>query len=281
LKSSGLHAAAAAGGVGTNLLLPVPVHSIHIGGGEMAGHADPWFELKVAAHRLRRFVSWGLHWRGFANGRAPAADFPCLLFRHESRLVREGEPMERGKRHNVALALPRFDGLVQHPGQLLSFCRLLGPITYRRGFVDGWELFGDRLGPGVGGGLCALANMIHWLALNTGMAVPERHRHPYDLFPDQERTVPFGVGVTIYYNYVDLQVRHALPGPVRWHLCLEGDTLVGEVWATQPLAAPVQVWETDHRFELDHDGRWRANRLWRRSGDAVELLAENRCRCLY
>ena len=245
-------------------------------------HRDRWFAARVAAEQAQGVARWAVQWRRFARARAPADGYPFLLYRHVSQLWRGEGEMEQGKLHNVAVALPRFQGIVQQPGEVLSFCRLLGPITYDKGFVDGWELFGDRLAPGVGGGLCALANMIHWLALNTGMTVLERHRHPYDLFPDNARTVPFGVGVTIYYNYVDLQVCHSLPGPVRWRFCLEdGGRLVGEVWSTRPLPEPVAVWETDHRFELERGMKWRMNRLWRRVGAQVELLAENRCRCLY
>lgn len=247
-------------------------------------HPDPWFTWKVQAHRLLRFARWAVEWPRFARRQAtdPSA-FPHRLFSHTSRLIRgdAADPMEQAKRQNVALAAPRLDNLVQRPGEILSFNWRVGPITYRRGFVDGWELFGDRLGPGVGGGLCALANMVHWLALNTGMEILERHRHPYDLFPDQGRTVPFGVGVTIYYNYVDLQVRNPLPWPVRWELKVVGDDLVGAVWGPAPLPAPVRVFETDHRFTVEQGIRWRSNRLWRQVGDQVELLAENRCRCLY
>lgn len=243
-----------------------------------------WYHMKVRAHQAARFVRWAAQRRSFARERAPdPAAYPHLLFRHTSRLVRgDGTgPMEAGKRHNVGLALPRLDNVVQRPGEVLSFCYLVGPVTPARGYVDGWELHGDRLGPGIGGGLCALANMVHWLALNTGMAVPERHRHPYDLFPDSGRTVPFGAGVSVFYNYVDLQVRHALPGPVRWHFRLEGDDLVGELRGLAPLPAPVRIWETDHRFEQQDGVRWRSNRLWRQIGDQVELVAANRCRCLY
>ena len=47
---------------------------------------------------------------------------------------------------------------------------------------------------GVGGGLCQLANMVHWLLLNSPLTVTELHHHSDALFPDERRTVPFGTG---------------------------------------------------------------------------------------
>ena len=50
---------------------------------------------------------------------------------------------------------------------------------------------------GVGGGLCQMANMIHWLILHTPLEVTELHHHSDALFPDVKRRVPFGTGTSI------------------------------------------------------------------------------------
>lgn len=44
------------------------------------------------------------------------------------------------------------------------------------------------------------------MALHTPLTVTERHRHGYDVFPDAERTIPFGSGATCFYNYGDLMI---------------------------------------------------------------------------
>lgn len=36
----------------------------------------------------------------------------------------------------------------------------------------------------------------------------ERHRHSYDVFPDSNRTHPFGSGATCHYPYDDLMIRN-------------------------------------------------------------------------
>ena len=62
--------------------------------------------------------------------------------------------------------------------------------------------------PGVGGGICQLANLVHWMVLHSQLTVVERSEHSFDPFPDKGRVLPWGVGCSIVYNYVDLVVRN-------------------------------------------------------------------------
>jgi vancomycin resistance protein VanW len=66
----------------------------------------------------------------------------------------------------------------------------------------------------VGGGLCQLANLLVLLGIEAGMEILERHRHSLDLFPDADRTAPFGCGATVFYNYVDLRLRNVMDFPL-------------------------------------------------------------------
>ena len=70
------------------------------------------------------------------------------------------------------------------------------------------RLSNGRPAEGVGGGLCQLANLVHWLVLHSPLTVVERSQHTFDPFPDNDRVVPWGVGCSIVYNYVDLVVRN-------------------------------------------------------------------------
>lgn len=104
--------------------------------------------------------------------------------------------LQRNKVVNLGLALERLDGLVVRPGQRLSFWREVGDPTRSRGFVPGLVLRQGRLDEGVGGGLCQLTNLIYWITVHTPLTVAERWRHSYDVFPDRQRTQPFGSGAT-------------------------------------------------------------------------------------
>lgn len=130
--------------------------------------------------------------------------------------------------------------------------------------------------------------LLRWIREAPGYARPQPEATDYDLFPDADRTLPFGSGATFYWNYLDLQVRNPYPFPIRLHLKLTDTHLVGEVYAPRPLPYEVRVMETDHRFYREGGVVWRENRLWREAlepGSARllwrELVAENRCRVLY
>jgi vancomycin resistance protein VanW len=64
----------------------------------------------------------------------------------------------------------------------------------KKGYVDGMVLFYGSFRKGIGGGLCQLSNLLYWITLHTPLKVTERHQHSYDVFPEANRTQPFGIG---------------------------------------------------------------------------------------
>lgn len=63
-------------------------------------------------------------------------------------------------------------------------------------------LINGKMKADYGGGLCQLSNFIYWMTLHSELTIVERSRHQYDVFPDSNRTIPFGSGATIAYNFV-------------------------------------------------------------------------------
>ena len=80
---------------------------------------------------------------------------------------------------------------------------------------------------GVGGGLCQISNMLHWLGLHSDLEVTERHRHSFDPFPDSERRVPFGTGATLLDGIFDLKVTNPTAIDHQFRLRLTDTQLVG------------------------------------------------------
>ncbi len=261
------------------------------------------FWLKVLVHRLLRYLAWA--WEdavcaivggagtarptraGPAHGRRPAAQLAGLhlLFRHCSPVVRDPrralEEFQANKEHNLKLACAKIDGIVVRPGEVFSFCRAVGPTTESRGYLPALTLAGSSLVTMAGGGLCQFSNMVFWMALHLGFEIVERHRHSFDLFPDMGRTIPFGCGATVFYNYVDLRVRNTLEFPVAFRFRVSDGVLIGDALGPRPLPFRVSVYETDHSF-YEVGGRVRRrNRVWRRidyAGPGVpELVCENDC----
>jgi hypothetical protein len=87
-------------------------------------------------------------------------------------------------------------------------------------YLPGVQLQGGQFIAKTGGGLCQLGNLLYWMTLHTPLLVTERWRHSFDVFPDTNRTLPFGSGATLAYNYIDLQIKNATTAPYLLHLWL-------------------------------------------------------------
>ena len=115
---------------------------------------------------------------------------------------------------------------------------------------------------GIGGGICQIANLIHWLALHSPLTVIERSQHSYDPFPDEGRVIPFGTGASIFYNYVDYRLRNDTPHSFQLRLWLTEKTLEGELRCDHELPHKYRVKEINHAF-LKIDGKfYRRNEIW-------------------
>ncbi|MBN1434348.1 VanW family protein, partial [Candidatus Fermentibacterales bacterium] len=167
------------------------------------------FAVVVTLRRAGRRLHWWFDGRSYSGRRSPEA-LPHLVLQHRSRLIRRLGSTDITYQHNkvlnLGIACESLSGILIRPGEVFSFCRAVGKPSGRRGFVPGLELSSGQASTGVGGGLCALSNLIHWMVLHSDLCVTERHRHGFDPFPDDGRTLPFACGATIYYNYKDLQI---------------------------------------------------------------------------
>lgn len=249
------------------------------------------FGARVAWHRLRRAVEWRLHPQRWAREFQDPARFAQELVFRRSPLQRAPDgaiaTYTEEKIHNLRLACAKVDGLVIAPGEVFSFCRTVGRTTRRQGYRPALELHDGTLQPSVGGGLCQLSNLLFLLALEINAEIVERHRHSYDLFRDVARSVPFGCGATVFYNYIDFQFRNRLPFPVCLHVVVEPPYLCATVRADDPLPCFITIEESDHRFFRAGGTIYRTNCLWRRVIDLDghqtqrEFLFRNTCRVLY
>lgn len=225
-----------------------------------------------------RYLLWcspRFHW---ATQRQ-AKRLPQVQFAHATPLYRHlrGEEMvlQENKVVNLRLAVARLDGLVLAPGETFSYWRLIGRPTRQKGYREGMVLFLGRIGSDVGGGLCQLSNLIFWMTIHTPLTVVERYRHSHDVFPDANRTQPFGSGATCAYPHRDLMIRNDTDQP--FQLCFQvGDTHLEGAWRAIELPAyRYEIVERDHRMEqaawggyVRHNALYR--QVWSREGRLVE-----------
>lgn len=230
------------------------------------------YRISLGAHRAARRLENAFR-RDLAHTFSPEA-LPYRVYASNSlirRTLGDVDPvLQENKAVNLALAAPRLSGVLIRPGEEFSFWHLVGPCTARRGYKTGLVLHGGRTGQDIGGGMCQMTNLIHWLVLHSPLTVTEHHHHDgYDLFPDYGRTVPFGTGTSILYNYIDYRFRNETADTYQLLVHTDEKYLCGELRASAPLPVRYHIWADDEHFVREADGVYRVSRIMRRETDAA------------
>jgi vancomycin resistance protein VanW len=247
--------------------------------------------LSVWLRRFQRYSQWYFTRKSFAHYQSSDA-LPIKVKKHQSLLIRKlGESeiqLQLNKITNLKIAIKNIDGIIIHPGETFSFCKLVGRPTAKKGYVLGMELSFGKARPGIGGGICQIANMLHWLVLHSPLIVVEKSNHSFDPFPDEGRTLPFGSGAAIFYNYIDFQFKNETQQPFQIVLKITDTHLQGELRTVLSLPHSYHVYEDKHRFIKKDENFYRENEIWRnqidkRTGHVVQtqLMKKNFARVVY
>ena len=245
-----------------------------------------------AYRRLKRELQWRRCGADLRLRTAPAEAFPYAVATHETPLIRELSGLDLqlqvNKITNLRLATTPLDGRVLRPGQRLSVWWFVRAPRARRGFLEGLILDHGTLTAGVGGGLCQLTNLMHWMTIHTPLTVVERWRHTYDVFPDAGRTVPFASGATCSWPALDLQIENRTEAAYRLGLRVTDTHLEGEWRSDTPPSHRYEVYEAAHEIASDLPGRFvRRNILRRKVFDLAggqiddEFVVENQALMMY
>jgi vancomycin resistance protein VanW len=214
----------------------------------------------------------------------PPEEFPELVYEREHPLRRSSGAfhprLEEGKRRNLSLAVPAFDGLLVTPDRPLSFWRVLGRLGPARGYVAGASFEDGCVVPAIGGGVCLLSNALFAMAARLGWRILERHGHTLDTAPPAND--PWGLDATVFWPYVDLRVAPR-EGRARLEVELRGEAVRVRVRSTAPLVGPIELESVDERSYERGQIRYRENRIRRRYvngglAPAGEVIAVNRKR---
>lgn len=197
--------------------------------------------------------------------------------------------LQKNKVRNLELASKKIDGLIVNPGEEFSFWNLVGNATKRKGYLEGLVISNSQMKKGVGGGLCQMANMIHWLVLHTPLTVSELHHHSDALFPDEKRRVPFGTGTSISYKALDYRFKNTTQYPIQIRVWLDDTFLYGEIRCNTPLNEKYKITEEDNHFAKDKEGvYYRNSKVYRIITDKQtnkeirkELILDNHSKVMY
>lgn len=224
------------------------------------------YRISVFLRRQHRRLNWYLGREKYALNKSEDT-LPETVVLHRSILMRKlagaDLALQRNKVTSLKTAASLVDSVVINPGEVFSFWRLVGRPVEKRGFLPGLQLSFGELVSMVGGGLCQFSNLLYWMVLQTPMEVTERHRHSFDPFPDYRRTVPFGTGATVFYNYLDFMFKNSTPWRFQLKTWVDEKNLQGEIRCEKALPSRFSVEERNHRFVREGGTVYRENELWR------------------
>ena len=219
-------------------------------------------------------------------------ELPNIVKSHSSILLRKlagvDMKLQENKVTNIRLACERINGIIIRPGETFSFWRTVGPAGKKQGYREGLVISSGRLLSGYGGGLCQMANMVHWLVLNSPLTVTELHHHTDAIFPDDRRRVPFGTGTSVFYNYIDYRFYNNTDQNVQLLVWVADGALNGELRSDHPFPCRYRLVEENSHFRKEGDRYFRISQVYRividrKSGRQLrrELILDNHSEVLY
>ena len=223
----------------------------------------------------RSFENFEYIWKGDAK----------ILFR---KLHGVDMQLQKNKAVNLKIAGKKIDGVVVKPGEVFSLWNLVGKTSRKKGYLEGLTVSDSSLGKGLGGGLCQLGNLIHYLVLHTELEVVEKHHHSDALFPDEKRRVPFGTGTSIAYKRLDYKFKNTTAYPVQVRIWQDDVMIYGEIRSTVLPRYKYKLVEEGHHFSKENGVFYRNSKVYRikidRSTNETidkELILDNHSRVMY
>jgi vancomycin resistance protein VanW len=248
-----------------------------------------FFKLAVRKGICQRHINDALSKEKFAKNKS-MDKLPNIISSYNSYLIKKGTELElqENKVVNTEIASKKINGLVIHPGEVFSYWRTIGTVNKRKGYKEGRVLRNDKVQPGMGGGLCNLANTINLLVLNSPLEVTEFHTHSDALAPDYGERIPLKDGTCVGYNYIDYRFKNTTDQDIQLYVWVEDKTLYGELRSKEEFPWRYEITEENHHFQKEGDKYYRVSKIYRNkieksTGNVLEkkLIWDNHSRVMY
>ena len=218
---------------------------------------------------------------------------PVVIYKHNSLIRRKlgnvNMELQENKAKNLSLAAPKISGIIIRPGETFSFWHLVKRCLEKDGYREGLTIAKGEPSTGIGGGMCQLSNLIHWMILHTDMEITEHHHHDQiDLFPDFKRVIPFGTGTSIMYNYLDYRFKNTTNLTYQLIIYVTDEYLCGELRADNRQDYKYHIQAENVFFSKEDDGVYRNGEVYREKNDCQtgkcikkELIRVNHAKVCY
>lgn len=124
-----------------------------------------------------------------------------------------------GRSTNIELATKSINGTILMPGEVFSFNDVVGDRSIERGYQEAGTYVGNKVEPGIGGGICQVSSALYRAAMRANLRSTERTNHSMVVGYMEP-----GLDATVSYGYLDYKFKNTYDFP----LYIEGTT-VGKV----------------------------------------------------
>lgn len=250
-----------------------------------------FYNISVLKERIKRNIKNKVN-KGILAKDKSNEELANIVKSHTSIILRKLHNvdinLQINKKNNLEIASSKINKIIIHPGETFSFWYLVGKPSSKKGYKEGLVISKKGLTHEVGGGLCQLANMIHYLILNSPLEVVELHHHSDALFPDERRRVPFGTGTSVFYNYLDYRFKNNTNQNIQILLWVDDDILCGELRSEKEFPNRYKLEELDHHFTKEEDKYYRISKVYKITIDKEtnkeirrELILDNHSEVMY
>lgn len=112
--------------------------------------------------------------------------------------------------YNVSLASQKINDVVLAPGEVFSYNDTVGPRTVARGFKIANVYVGNKVEPGVGGGICQVSSTLFNAVVLADLEIVFRTNHSLPV-----TYVPLGRDATVSYGSIDFKFKNNTNHPIK------------------------------------------------------------------
>ncbi|MBQ8095299.1 MAG: VanW family protein [Clostridia bacterium] len=115
-----------------------------------------------------------------------------------------GATSHEGRFTNIKIGTEKFNHLIIHSGEQVSFNKITGKRTEANGFVEAPEIAYGEYVMGIGGGICQVSSTLYNAVVNAGLEIIKRTQHSL-----ASNYVPMGQDATVSDDRLDFIFRNS------------------------------------------------------------------------
>ncbi len=130
-----------------------------------------------------------------------------------------------GRCKNIEISTAALNGTVVMPGEVFSFNGTVGQRTSERGYQEAGTFVGNKIEPGIGGGICQVSTTLYRAVMKANLRSIERTNHSMAV----GYTEP-GLDATVAYGYLDYKFKNTYDFPIYIQGITRGKALTYNVY---------------------------------------------------